>query len=204
VKEILDFKEGKKIIIFIDGDQLVFAQKDGIGKINYCNLLKFLVQKYCKDKEVYIHLFFSAGGEEDGREEDNKEDNNLISGNNKNTRRIDYLCNILGEILIGDAGVYFYKAYPLSKNNVDVNLSNEIYETLFDLNGKVQRIILISGDRDFTKPIRRAKMRGINILIIASKGSLSRYLKELADEIETLDDIIEANKELRYQGEGDS
>ena len=66
---------------------------------------------------------------------------------------------------------------------------------MFDLADKVDRVILFSGDGDFTKLIERIGMKGVKTQVVAywgrGRGPTAPELMEAADEFTDLGDIID-------------
>ncbi|UZE93142.1 MAG: NYN domain-containing protein [Candidatus Nealsonbacteria bacterium] len=89
-----------------------------------------------------------------------------------------------------------YKGFPLSKDSVDVVLASCIYETLFDYKRKIEKIVLLSGDRDFSRVLRRAKKEGIEVWVISGKESCAGLLKGIANKVLYIEDFVQQSPEL--------
>ena len=51
------------------------------------------------------------------------------------------------------------------------------------------RVILVTGDGDFYPAVKKIKQRQVHVTLVAKRGNLNRYLKDLADNFISLDEI---------------
>ncbi len=177
------------IFIFVDGDNLRFIEKsESVTKLSYIKLFKFIIREYFEGKKINISFFFSTAEsvKNKNKEGTEKEEDSL--------RKVDFICNILSEQL-EDIRVT-YKGFPLSKDSVDVVLSSCIYETLFDYKGKIEKIVLLSGDRDFSRVLRRAKKEGIEVWVISGKESCAGLLEGIANKVLYIEDFVQQSPQL--------
>ncbi|AKG24429.1 NYN domain-containing protein [Calothrix sp. 336/3] len=79
----------------------------------------------------------------------------------------------------------------LLKNSADNQLKSDLLDDDIIVNNShnIGAVILISGDGDFKKPIEAIRKSGIEVVVIARKGSLKKELKEYASEVYFLEDL---------------
>lgn len=195
---VCEIKKEFVTIFYIDGDQPnpkyaskeKFKEKNIIEKrINYSEFFKYLVEAYGIG-EIYFFFYFGIG----------KEDGSNLEKELGFRRKIDYLCNTLGEEL-KSVGVFIYKAYPLAKNNIDVNLASDVLDYFIYFKNKVKRnikrVVLLAGDRDYAKVMRMIAQEGIEErYIISWEDAMSQYLKALATTFISLDEIFLSHSEF--------
>jgi len=166
----------EKVAIFIDGWNLGRTAKDYLNKeIDFRKLINFF------SREAFLlRAFYYIGEEveEDAREKQIK----FLTWLRRNgykvvTKPIRTFVNERGE--------------QVKKANLDVDIAID----MFDLADKVDRVILFSGDGDFTKLIERIGMKGVKTQVVAywgrGRGPTAPELMEAADEFTDLGDIID-------------
>ncbi len=75
------------------------------------------------------------------------------------------------------------------KNAVDIELALSVYEDVLKIKG-LSTVILLSGDGDFLPLVKRIKAKGIKIIIMSRKISLSRRLEKFANQVIYLEHLI--------------
>ncbi|HDM35800.1 MAG TPA: NYN domain-containing protein [Candidatus Syntrophoarchaeum butanivorans] len=166
----------EKIAIFIDGWNFAKQAMEYLRReVDFAKLLDFL------SKDAFLLRAFYYIGEETEPEERSKIQPFLTwlrrNGYKVITKPIKTFINEDGE--------------PVKKADFDVDIAID----MFDLADKVDRVILISGDGDFTKLIDRVGMKGVRTQVISywgrGKGPTAPELIEAADEFTDLEEIID-------------
>lgn len=165
--------------MFIDGWNLARVTKDYLGKeVDFRKLLNYFT------RNAFVLRVFYYIGEKITPEEEAVKQKRFITWLKRNgfkvvTKPVKTFINEKGE--------------REEKANLDVDIAID----MFDLADKVDKIVLISGDGDFTKVIERIGMKGVRTQVIAywdfGKGKVvtSTELIEAADEFIDLKDIID-------------
>ena len=103
--------------------------------------------------------------------------------------------NLLRKALKRDAGVKVIMKREKEiisamtwKSRIDQYINVEIMMTTWQ--PEYGKVILFSGDSDFEAPIRKIKEWGIKSVVISSRGSLSKELKAVADQVIYLEDFL--------------
>jgi len=93
---------------------------------------------------------------------------------------------------------HFFKTF-ISRDNIDSKIVTDIARLLLRGKKDIKEIILISGDGDFAEILELAKEEGIKIIVVAGKKTCSRKLKEVAQEVFYVEDLIGEHSELILQ-----
>lgn len=166
----------ERIAIFIDGWNLSRVAKDYLKKeVDLRKLLDYF------SRNAFILRAFYYIGEETDPEEKVKQHRFLTwlrrNGYKVITKPIKTFVNEKGE--------------QEKKANFDVDIAID----MFDLADKVDKVVLFSGDGDFTKVIDRVGMKGVRTQVVAywgrGRGPTAPELMESADEFTDLEDIME-------------
>ena len=94
-----------------------------------------------------------------------------------------------------------FVAFPTIRNEEDRKIISDIATLLLRpewLLGKneVEEIVLVSGDGGFSRTLELAKEENIKVKVVASEESCSPVLKNIADQILFLGDLIQEYPEL--------
>ena len=73
------------------------------------------------------------------------------------------------------------------QKEVDTSMTVDIVETV--CGSFCDRIVIMSGDRDFRPSVISAKIHGIQVMVVSTKGSLSEELGKEADAVVLIDDL---------------
>ena len=73
------------------------------------------------------------------------------------------------------------------QKEVDTSMTVDIVETV--CGSLCERIVIMSGDRDFRPSVISAKIHGIQVMVVSTKGSLSEELGKEADVVVLIDDL---------------
>ncbi len=162
----------RKVMIFIDGANLIKAAARCNVRLDYSRLIKFLA-----NERVLIRPYFYDALEPTDRKK---------CGFLERLRFLGF--TVITKPLKCDAeGHRFQKG-------VDVALVTDMLglagEKCYDV------AIIVSGDNDFASAIEYVKSKGINVEIAAFKESLGRDLKNLADKIIILNNVIDEIKKV--------
>jgi len=166
----------ERIAIFIDGWNLAIQSRDYLKKeIDFRKLLN-----YFKREGFVLRAFYYIGEEvEEGLKE---KQHKFLTWLRRNGYKV-----ITKPIktFINEEGKKHRKA------DFDVDIAID----MFDIADKVDKIILFSGDGDFTNLIDRIGMKGIKTVVVSywgkGKGPTAPELMEAADEFIDLEEIIE-------------
>ena len=82
---------------------------------------------------------------------------------------------------VGEYGTHY------RQKEVDTSMTVDIVETA--CGSLCDRIVIMSGDRDFRPSVISAKIHGIQVMVVSTKGSLSEELGKEADVVVLIDDL---------------
>ena len=158
---IRNFIKGK-VYIFIDAENLFYTQRTLGWRISYEKLINYF-KKECGEK---TKCFLYKGVDE----------------YNESQKKFLDMLDINGYILRTKA-VKKIKSRD-GKNKWKGNLDIELAFEMVDFSDKYDTAILISGDSDFAMPIDRIKKKGKWIIVMSTRGHISRELLERAKYID--------------------
>lgn len=87
----------------------------------------------------------------------------------------------------------------ISRDNIDSKMVTAIARLLLRGKRDIKEMVLISGDGDFAEILELAKEEGIKIIVVAGKTTCSRRLKEVAEEVLYVEDLIGEHSKLILQ-----
>ena len=159
-----------KVYIFIDAENVFYSQRTLGWRISYEKLMQYLKKECGKDAKCFIYK---------GIDEHNSAQKKFLD-----------LLDINGYILRTKVvkkiksknGTYSWKG------NLDIELAFEMVE----LKEKYNTAILMSGDSDFSVPIDKIKKSGKRIIVMSTRGHISKELLERAKfiDLRKLKDVI--------------
>ena len=150
-----------RIYVFIDAANTFYAQRTLGWKISYSKLMKYF-KKECGES---VKCFIYAAYDETKQSEQKFLDMLDINGYILRTKAIKK--------------IQISPNRDKHKGSLDVELALEMVE----LADKYDTAILVSGDSDFGPPIDRIKKKGKRIIVMSTKGHISRELIEKAKYI---------------------
>ena len=147
-----------KVYIFIDAANTFYTQKTLGWKISYEKLIKYFKKECGEDVKCFIYLAYDE--------------------NRQSEQKFLDMLDINGYIL----RVKAIKKIKISanRNKTKGNLDMELAFEMVDLSDKYDTAILMSGDSDFSVPIDRIKKKGKWIIVISTRGHISKELLERA------------------------
>ena len=150
-------KSLKRTIVFIDAANVIYSLRDLKWKIDYKK-----VQKYFREKTTLVDIYFYIAyfDEDIGKK-------NLLEMLSRKGFKIR--SKVVKEIKTLD-GI-------LHKGNCDVELTMDAMSLLTTFDS----IILMSGDSDFAPLINFLKAKGKKVIVISTRGHISRELIEVSD-----------------------
>ncbi len=165
---ISSFVHGK-VYVFIDGANVFYSQRTLGWRISYAKLMDYL-KRECSLGKCFVYI-------------------GTIAGNAKQKNFLDML----------DAVGYIVRTKPVKiirtktgevewKGNLDMELGMEMIDT----SSQYETAILISGDSDFASVIDRIKRHGKRILVMSTRGHISKELLDRAKYV----DFRKLKKEL--------
>jgi hypothetical protein len=191
LKELRDLEkleEKKKRVVLIDNPNLSRIEGEvGIeGRINTIEFCKLLA----RDKEKDTHIFYYYRPTEITRAEG--EENPFLGF-------LDFLHDRLWREL-AKQGISLV-VFPAIRNKEDAMIIQDISILMFErewllLKNEVEEIVLVSGDGGFSRILELVKEKKIRVKVVAGKERCARALREVADEICYIDDLLEKHPEL--------
>ena len=151
-----------KVYVFIDAANIFYAQRTLGWKISYGKLMEYCKKKCGQDTKCFIYLAY----DETRQSEQKFLDMLDINGYILRTKAIK-------KIRIG-----------ANRNKHKGNLDIELAFEMSDLASSYDTAILMSGDSDFSVPIDRIKKKGKRIIVMSTRGRISRELLERAKYID--------------------
>lgn len=161
-----EFVKGK-VYVFIDEENVFYTQKSLGWRISYEKLMDYFKAECGADLKCFVYKG--------------------VDENNYKQKKFLDLLDINGYIVRTKAikKIRTGKSSYKWKNNLDVELALE----MVDLINSYDSVVLMSGDSDFAAPLIRIKNRNKNIVVISSRGRISRELLEIADKYISLDKL---------------
>lgn len=144
-----------KVYVFIDVENVFYSQRNLGWRISYERLMLYL-KKECGDLKCFIY----TGLDEKNSAQKKFLDMLDINGYILRTKTIKKI----------NLGNDKYKW----KSNLDVELALEMVEFI----EKYDTLILMSGDSDFATPIDKIKAKGKRIIVMSTRGRISKELLE--------------------------
>ncbi len=152
-----------KVYVFIDAENVFYAQRTLGWRISYERLRGYLEQE-CGDE---IKCFIYKGVDEF----------------NTGQRKFLDMLEINGYILRTKV-VKRIKDRKSGKEEWKSNLDMELAFEMDDTKEKYDTAVLLSGDSDFAVPIDRIKKAGKRIIVMSTRGHISKELLERAKYID--------------------
>jgi uncharacterized LabA/DUF88 family protein len=147
-----------RVYVFIDAENVFYSQRTLGWKISYQKLIHYF-NKECGDK---VKCFIYSGRGEHNTKQLKFLDMLEINGYIVRTKVVKKIRN--------REGGYHWK------NNLDIELAFEMDDT----KDKYDTAVLVSGDSDFATPIDRIKKTGKRIIVMSTRGHISKELLERA------------------------
>lgn len=151
-----------KVCIFIDVANVFYAQKTLGWKISYTKLIKYLRKECGENTKCFIYAAYDENKQNERKFLDMLDINGYIL-RTKSIKKISICAN-----------------RDKIKGNLDIELAFE----MVDLSEKYDTAILISGDSDFAVPIDRIKAKKKWIIVMSTRGHISKELLERAKYID--------------------
>ncbi len=151
-----------RVYVFIDAENVFYAQRTLGWKISYEKLLQYFKRECGEGVKCFIY----SGKDEHNTKQKKFLDMLEINGYVVRTK-------VVKRIKDHEGG---YKW----KNNLDIELALEMMETL----DKYDTAILVSGDSDFATPVDKVKERPKWVIVMSTRGHISRELLERAKYID--------------------
>lgn len=158
---ISQFIKGK-VYVFVDGENLFYAQRTLGWRISYEKLMEYLKRECGQDVKCFVY----SGKDEYNTRQVKFFDMLEINGYIVRTK-------VIKKIKDREGGYRW-------KNNLDMELAFEMDDT----KEKYDTAILISGDSDFATPVDRIKKAGKRIIVFSTRGHISKELLERAKYID--------------------
>ena len=152
-----------RVYVFIDAENVFYSQRTLGWKISYQKLMEYF-KKECGEETKY---FIYKGVDEF----------------NAAQRKFLDMLEINGYILRTKA-VKKIKDRESGKEEWKGNLDMELAFEMDDLKTKYDTAVLLSGDSDFAVPIDRIKKAGKRIIVMSTRGHISKELLERAKFID--------------------
>ena len=159
-----------KVYVFIDAANIFYAQRTLGWKISYEKLMRYFKKECGEDTKCFIYAAYDENKQSEQKFLDMLDINGYIL-RTKAIKRIKIAAN-----------------RDKHKGNLDMELAFEMVELV----DKYDTAILMSGDSDFSVPIDRIKKKGKWIIVMSTRGRISRELLERAKYI----DLRKLKKEI--------
>lgn len=163
-----------RVYVFIDAENVFYSQRTLGWRISYEKLMKYLKKECGDDTKCFIYK---------GIEEHNIKQRKFLDMLDIN--RYIVRTKVVKKIKSRDGGQKW-------KNNLDMELAFE----MDDLADKYDTAVLFSGDSDFSVPIERIKKKGKKIIVLSTRGHISKELLELAKYV----DLRKIKSEISQSG----
>lgn len=151
-----------RVYIFIDAENVFYAQRTLGWKISYEKLMRYF-KRECGEG---VKCFLYKGVDEYNANQKKFLDMLDINGYILRTKAIKKIKDRTGK--------------EHWKSNLDIELAFEMVDT----KDKYDTAVLLSGDSDFTTPIDRIKKAGKRIIVMSTRGHISKELLERAKYVD--------------------
>ena len=151
-----------RVYVFIDAENLFYCQRTLGWRVSYEKLMIYF-RRACGDN---VKCFLYKGKDEQNTNQAKFLDMLEINGYIVRTK-------VVKKIRSRDGRTHW-------KSNLDIELAFEMADT----KEKYETAILISGDSDFATPVDRIKAAGKRIIVMSTRGHVSRELLERAKFID--------------------
>lgn len=148
-----------KVYVFIDAENAFYSQRTLGWRISYRKLMQYLKKECGSGAKVFIYK---------GVDEFNTAQRKFLD-----------MLEINGYILRTKA-VKRTKDRASGKEEWKGNLDMELAFEMDDLKDKYDTAVLISGDSDFAVPVDRIKKVGKRVIVMSTRGHISKDLLERA------------------------
>lgn len=151
-----------RVYVFIDVANIFYAQRTLGWRLSYQKLMDYYKKECGQNVKCFVYLAYDE--------------------NKQAERKFLDMLDINGYILRTKAikKIRINKELETFKGNLDMELAFEMVE----LAEHYDTAILMSGDSDFSVPIDRIKKLGKRIIVISTRGRISRELLERAKYID--------------------
>lgn len=147
-----------RVYVFIDAENLFYSQRTLGWRISYEKFMRYL-KRECGDG---VKCFVYSGKDEHNTKQAKFLDMLEINGYVVRTK-------VVKKILSRDGSTKW-------KSNLDIELAFEMVDT----KEKYDTALLVSGDSDFATPVDRVKQSGKRVIVLSTRGHISRELLERA------------------------
>lgn len=145
-----------RVYVFIDAENVFYAQRTLGWRISYEKLMRYLKKECGVDMKCFLY----SGKDENNTKQGKFLDMLEINGYVVRTK-------VVKKIRDRDGHMKW-------KANLDIELAFEMVDTMH----KYDTAILVSGDSDFAVPVDRIKKARKRIVILSTRGHISRELLE--------------------------
>lgn len=151
-----------KVYVFIDAENLFYCQRTLGWLVSYEKLMAYFKEECGPATKIFVY----KGVDEDNSNQRRFHDMLIAKGFILRTKLVKKIKSSKGKFVW--------------KNSLDMELGFEMVETA----EKYDAAVLISGDSDFSAAIDRIKKRGKRIIVMSTRGHISRELLQLAKYID--------------------
>lgn len=151
-----------RVYVFIDAENLFYAQRTLGWRISYEKFIRYFKRECGKSTKCFVYKGIDKYNPDQKRFLDMLD----IAGYILRTKEVK-------KIRSRDGGYRW-------KNNLDMELAFEMVDT----KEKYTTAVLVSGDSDFAVPISRIKKARKRIIVMSTRGHISRELLEMAKYVD--------------------
>ncbi|MBI2476293.1 MAG: NYN domain-containing protein [Candidatus Taylorbacteria bacterium] len=151
-----------KVYVFIDAENLFYSQRTLHWRVSYEKLMKYFKEECGEDTKLFVYT---------GRNEANPSEMRFLDM--LSAKGFIIRTRVVKKIKSRDGGLEW-------KNNLDMELAFEMDDT----RDHYDTAVLISGDSDFSVVIDRIKKVGKRIIVMSTRGHISKELLERAKYID--------------------
>jgi len=171
------WKTWKKTAVFIDVSNIYYSQRTLSWEIDYLKLIKFF-----KEKTNLTKAYFYSGVVSTKKSQQKFFTKMGTFGYIVKTKEVKWIKNKEGKIIKG-------------KGNLDIELALDMVLSL----KTYDTAILLSGDSDFEPVIKYLRSKKRKVIVISSRGHISRELARGADKyipFESLKQFLKRSKKI--------
>ena len=166
----------QRVMVYIDGSNLYHSLRNAEGRADL-DFSKFANKLVGEDRHLVRTYYYNAPL-------DNRQQPKQYQAQQKffdALRRVDYFELRLGRLAYNKGR----PDVPPTEKSVDILLATDML--VHAVAGIYDVAVLVSGDTDFVDAVQAVKIRGLHVEAALFPGSGSRYLRDAADKVISLD-----------------
>ena len=168
-----------RVMVYIDGSNLYHSLRNVVGRTDL-DFSRFSNKLVGADRDLVRTYYYNAPLDHKKQPEQYLAQQKFFDA----LRRVDYFEVRLGRLAYNKNR----PDVPPTEKSVDILLATDML--VHAVAGIYDVAVLVSGDTDFVDAVQAVKARGLHVEAALFPGSGSRYLRDAADKVISLDSAI--------------